>query len=77
MYSLLKVGNGSDDATEKQYFDLLSRGDLTVPSTQMIEVVYACFAALDFADEFMVKHNESTTRESVETILEKFSKICF
>ena len=67
------VGNDSDDATEKQYFDLLSRGGLTVPSSQMAEFVCACFAILDYEDKFIAKHNESTMRESAERILETYS----
>ena len=39
MYFLVMVGNGSDDATEKLYFDLLSRGGLTVQSSQIAEFV--------------------------------------
>ena len=40
------VGNDSDKATDKEYFDLLSRGGLTVSSRQMVEFVCACFAIL-------------------------------
>ena len=36
MCSFVKVGNDSNDATEKQYFDLLSWG-LIIPSNQMAE----------------------------------------
>lgn len=61
MCSLVMVGNDSDDAIEKQYFDLLSRG-LTVPSSQMAEFICACFAMLEYADKFIVKYNEFTTR---------------
>ena len=41
MCSLIMVGNDSDKATDKEYFDLLSRGGLTVPSRQMAEFVLA------------------------------------
>ena len=75
MCSLVMVDNYSDDATEKKYFDLSSQGGLTVPSSQMAESVCACL--LDYADNFIARHNESTIRESAERILETFSKIYF
>ena len=71
--SLLMVGADSDDAKEKQYFDLLSRGGLMIPSSQMAGFICACFAILDYSDKFIVKHDESTTRESAERILETYS----
>ena len=37
MWNMLP-GHNSDDATE-QYFDLLSKGTLTIPSSQMAEFV--------------------------------------
>ena len=43
MSSLIMVGNDSDKATDKEYFDLLSQEGLTVPSRQMAEFVCACF----------------------------------
>ena len=39
MCSLIMVGNDSYKATDKEYFDLLSRGGITVPSRQMAEFV--------------------------------------
>ena len=73
MCSLAMVGNDRDNAIEKQYFDLLSRGGLTIPSNQMAEFVGTCFAILDYADKFIAKHNQSTIRESAEIILETYS----
>ena len=55
MCSLIRVGNDSDKATDKEYFDLLSRGGLTVPSRQMVEFVCACFAILENVDQFKVE----------------------
>ena len=55
MCSLVMVGNDSDKATDKEYFDLLSRAGLTVSSRQMAEFVCACFAILEYADQFIVK----------------------
>ena len=38
--SLIMVSNDSDMATDKDYFDLLSQGSLTVPSGQIAEFVF-------------------------------------
>lgn len=65
------VGNDSDDATEKKYFDLLSWGGFTVPSIVKWQSLYL-FCYIDYADKFIVKHNESTSRESAERILETY-----
>ena len=54
MCSLIMVGNDSDKAAAKEFFELLSPG-LTVPSRQMAEFVFACFAILEYADQFIVK----------------------
>ena len=67
------VGNDSDKATDKEYFDLLSWGGLTVPSRQMAEFVCACFAILEYADQFIVKNHVSTTRMSAEQVLGIYS----
>ena len=74
--SLIMVGNDSVKATDKEYFDLLSQGGLTVPSRQMAEFVCACFVILEYAGQFIVKNHESTIRESTEQDLGNiFSKI--
>ena len=73
--SLIMVGNDSDKATDKEYFDLLSQGGLTVPSRQIVEFVCACFAILEYADQFIVKNHEST-RVSAEQVLGKYSFTC-
>ena len=67
------VGNGSDKATDKEYFDLLSQGGRTVPFRQMAGFVCACFALLEYADHFIVKNHESTTRVSAEQVLGIYS----
>ena len=59
-------GSDSDDALEKQYFDLISWGGFMVPSSQMVDFVCACFALLDYADKFIARHNQSTRRDSAE-----------
>ena len=74
MSSLVMEGNYSNDVTEKQYFDLLSRRGLIVSSSQMVKFVCACFAILDYADKFIARHNQSTIRESAERILETSPK---
>ena len=43
MCSLIMVGNDSDKATDKEYFDLLSRGGLTIPSRQIAEFVLVLY----------------------------------
>ena len=48
-------------------------GGLTVPFSQMEEVVCACLAILDYTDKFIARHNESTIREPTERILETYS----
>ena len=73
MYSLVMLGNDSDNATEKQYFDLLSWEGLTVPFSQMAEFVCACFTILDYADKFIARRNQSTIREPAERIFETYS----
>ena len=68
MCFLIIVHNDSDKATDKEYFDLLSRGGLTVPSRQMVEFVCACFTILEYADLFIIKNHESTKRASAEQV---------
>ena len=65
------VGNESDKATNKEYFDLLSRGGLTVPSRQMAEFFCACFAIC--RSIYSKKNHESTTRLSAEHVLGIYS----
>ena len=73
MCSLFMVGNDSDDATEKQYLDLLSQGGLTIPSSQMAAFVCACFVILHYADKFVARYNQSTIRKFAKRILETYS----
>ena len=63
------VSNDGDNATEKLYFNLLSRGGLTVPSSQMAEFVCACFDILDYADKFITTTNKSLYRMKFTNIL--------
>ena len=60
------VGNDSDKATDKEYFDLLSRGGLTVPFRQMVKFVCACFAILEYADQFIVKKIMNLQQECLQ-----------
>ena len=76
MCSLIMVGNDSDKVTDKEYFNLISRGRLTVPSRQMAEFVCACFAILEYADQFMIKNHKSTTRVFAEQVLGIYSPKC-
>ena len=74
MCSLITVGNDSDKATDKEYFDfVISRGSLIVPSRQMVEFVCTCFAILEYADQFTIKNHESTTSMSAEQVLGIYS----
>ena len=66
------VGN-NEEKSDNHYLNLLSRGGLTIPSTQIAEFISSCFAILDFCDEFIELHRQSTTRKSAETILETYS----
>ena len=67
MCSLIIVGSDSD----KEYFDLLSRGGLT--SRQMAGFICACFAILGNADQFIVKNHKLTTKMSAEQVLGIYS----
>lgn len=53
--SLVMVRGDSDDAIEMQCFDILCRGDLTVPSSEIAVSLYACFAIQIncYADKFI------------------------
>ena len=74
MCSLIMVGNDSDKATDKEYFDLLSCGGLSVSSRQMAEFFFVLvFAILEYADQFIVKNHESTRRMSTEQVLGIYS----
>ena len=54
LYSLVRLGNDCDDATEKQYFVLFTWGRFIIPSSQL--AVCVCFAILDYADKFIERH---------------------
>ena len=63
------VGDENDDVPE--YFQLLSRGGLTVPSVPMAEYVCGAFAILDYADKLIEKDNSGTTTRSAADIILK------
>jgi hypothetical protein len=69
----LMHGSDSADLLEKKYFDLLSRGGLTVPSNSMAEFVCASFSILDYVDEVIMRAKTSTTRVSAELILQTYA----
>ena len=66
------VGNDVE-TSENRYLNLLSRGGLTIPSTKIGEYVCSCFAILDFSNQLIEKHKQSTTRKCAEKILETYS----
>ena len=68
----LMIGNDTE-IKENHYLNLLSRGGLIIPSTQIAEFICSCFAILDFADNFIEKHKHSTTRKAAEIILDTYS----
>ena len=70
MCFLIIVDNNRDKATDKEYFDLLSRGGLTVLSRQMAEFVCACFVILEYADQFIVKKKVMNSQQ--ECLQNKF-----
>ena len=63
----------ADDVEERSYFDLLSRGGLTVPSSPMAEFVCASFAILDYTDKFISKDINSTTQSAAQIILKLYT----
>ena len=62
-----------DNEIKNNYLNSLSRGGLTIPSSQIAEYVCACFAILDYANRFIERHGQSTTREAAETIFKIYS----
>ena len=76
MYSLDKVGNDSNDDTEKQCFWLIfSRR--TYSSIQLNARVCACFDLRDYAYRVIARNNQTTLRESAKRILETYSQNTF
>ena len=60
-------------AFENNYFNLLSRGGLTVPSPSLAEFVVNGFAILDIADAIIARFPSIPTRNAAEFILKKYS----
>lgn len=56
-----------------EYFKSLSRGGLTIPSQYINNFVCNCFAILDYADKFIEKHNEVSTRVAAEYVLKTYA----
>ena len=58
---------------ENKYFDNLSRGGLTIPSSSVAEFVSNGFAILDSADEKITAFDSVSTRTAAEYVLRKYS----
>lgn len=65
------VGDENDDIPE--YFQLLFREGLTIPSVPMAEYVCGAFDILDYADKLIEKDNSGTTTRSTADIILKLS----
>ena len=66
------VGNKNDNVPV--YFELLSRGGLTIPSEPLAEYVSGAFAILDYADQFIEKDKSgTTTRYAADAILKLYA----
>ena len=65
----------ANDATfENNYFHLLSRGGLTIPSPPLAEFVVNGFALLDSIDETIMKFPTIPTKTAAEFVLRKYSQ---
>ena len=66
----------SDKSTnfENKYFDNLSRGGLTIPSSSLAESVSNRIAILDPADEKITAFDSVSTRTAAEYVLRKYSE---
>ena len=58
---------------ENKYFQLLSRGKLTVPSPSVADFVGNGFAVLDAADEIISRFPNIPTKTACEYVLRKYS----
>ena len=67
------LGESNIDDQRNKYMLLLSRGGLTVPSSVTADFVCQSFAILDFADAYIEKQFEISTRAAAEFILHSFA----
>ena len=69
--NLCSDSSGSNAVANNCYFNLLSRGDLNVPSAALAQYVSYCFAILDVADKNIFKQCQSIQiRTAVQFILQ-------
>ena len=66
--------SSTDAHFENNYFNLLSRGGLTVPSPHLAEFVINGFAVLDAIDEKVMKFPSIPTKTAAEFVLRKYSQ---
>ena len=69
----MKLVTSKAEISKNHYLSLLSRGGLTVPSSEIAGFVCNSFAVLDVADKFIEKTTEIKRRAAAEFILKEFS----
>ena len=71
--SCSKMLIASDDGIENdKYLNILSRGGLTVPSTNLADFVDDCFAILDFIAPLFVQHKITNVRDVSLQVLNRY-----
>ena len=68
-----KLIGSKDDILHDEYFNILDRGGLTVPSSHLNEFVYSSFAILDYAHDHMRKHNVTKVRKAATKVLDSYA----
>ena len=66
----LLINTGSFEGRRERYFELLSRGGLTVPSRSLTEHVINTYAILDVADNLIQSYPTIPARTAAEEILQ-------
>ncbi len=64
-----------DTEFENTYFNLLTRGGLTVPSPSLADFVVHSFAILDIVDDKIMKFPSVPTRNAAEFLIQKYSSV--
>ena len=65
----------TNSAIECQYFQLLSRGGLTIPSETLAQFVCSGFAALDTMKD-IIRKSILFCRKAAETVLQRYLCLC-
>ena len=61
------------DLDNNHYLNILSRGGLTVPSSQLAELTCSCFAILDFIAPTLRRYNVVNVKRVASMILAEFA----